>query len=111
MTFDEYILQHETTIRLSFFFGVLGVMALWEILAPRRALTVSKAMRWVNNLGLVFLNSIVLRLIFPAAAGLKTNLQVLTEKKLAPTLLVRSPGPRTTFISRMTWTKSFSSVE
>ena len=68
MTFDEYILQHETTIRLSFFFGVLGVMALWEILAPRRALTVSKAMRWVNNLGLVFLNSIVLRLIFPAAA-------------------------------------------
>ena len=40
----------------------------WELLAPRRALTVSKTLRWVNNLGLVFLNSFVLRLLFPAAA-------------------------------------------
>jgi sterol desaturase/sphingolipid hydroxylase (fatty acid hydroxylase superfamily) len=68
MTFNEFILQNEVTIRLGFFFGVLAVMALWEILAPRRALTVSKAVRWANNLGLVFLNSIVLRVIFPAAA-------------------------------------------
>jgi len=37
-------------------------------LAPRRALTVSKTVRWVNNLGLVFFNSFLLRLIFPAAA-------------------------------------------
>ena len=43
-------------------------MALWEILAPRRALTVSKAIRWTNNLGLVFFNSLVLRFLFPAAA-------------------------------------------
>jgi len=68
MSFNEFILQNEVTIRLGFFFGVLAVMALWEIAAPRRALTVSKAVRWVNNLGLVFLNSVVLRLIFPAAA-------------------------------------------
>lgn len=68
MTFDAFILQHEATIRLGFFFGVLAVMALWEMIAPRRALTVSKAVRWVNNLGLVFLNTLVLRLIFPAAA-------------------------------------------
>jgi len=39
-----------------------------EILAPKRALTVSKAVRWANNLGLVFFNSFLLRLIFPAAA-------------------------------------------
>jgi len=68
MSFDEFILQNEVTIRLGFFFGMLAVMALWEIIAPRRALTVSKAVRWANNLGLVFLNSIALRLIFPAAA-------------------------------------------
>jgi len=68
MSFDAYILQNEVTIRLGFFFGMLAVMALWEIIAPRRALTVSKAVRWANNLGLVFLNSIALRLIFPAAA-------------------------------------------
>lgn len=68
MTFGDFIAQHEVAIRLGFFFGVLAAMALWEILAPRRALTVSKALRWTSNLGLVILNSIVLRLLFPAAA-------------------------------------------
>ncbi len=43
-------------------------MALWEIIAPKRALTVSKVLRWTNNLGLVFLNNLILRLLFPAAA-------------------------------------------
>jgi sterol desaturase/sphingolipid hydroxylase (fatty acid hydroxylase superfamily) len=51
-------------------------MAVWEIIAPRRALTVSKALRWANNLGLVFLNTFILRLIFPAAAiGMATFAQ------------------------------------
>lgn len=68
MTFSDFITQHEVTIRLSFFFGVFALMALWEVMAPRRALTVSKAVRWANNLGLVFLNSFILRLLFPAAA-------------------------------------------
>lgn len=65
---NEFILSNEITIRLSIFFGVFVVMALWELIAPRRALTVSKAVRWANNIALVFLNSIVLRLLFPLAA-------------------------------------------
>src|SRR3990167_8783556 len=64
----EFILHNEVAIRLGFFIGVLTVMALWEILAPRRALTTSKSWRWVSNLGIVFLNSILLRLLFPVAA-------------------------------------------
>jgi len=71
MTFDEFILANEVaevTIRLSFFFGVFAIMALWEVLAPRRALSVSKTVRWVNNLGLVFFNSFILRILFPATA-------------------------------------------
>ncbi len=68
MSFNALILENEVAIRLAFFIGVLSIMALWEIIAPRRALTVSKAVRWTNNLGLVFLNSFILRLIFPAAA-------------------------------------------
>ncbi|MDA3833543.1 MAG: sterol desaturase family protein, partial [Spirochaetales bacterium] len=43
-------------------------MALWEVIAPRRRLVASKAVRWVNNIGLVVLNSFVLRLLFTAAA-------------------------------------------
>lgn len=68
INFDEFIAQHEVTIRLSFFFGVFLLMACWEMKAPKRALTISKLLRWSNNLGLVVLNSIVLRLLFPAAA-------------------------------------------
>lgn len=43
-------------------------MAAWEIITPRRALSISKSLRWINNLGLVVVNTILLRLIFPAAA-------------------------------------------
>ncbi len=59
---------HELALRLGFFVGVLGAMVLWERLAPRRALTVSKAVRWANNLGIVVLNSLVVRLLLPAGA-------------------------------------------
>lgn len=65
---NEFVLSNEITVRLSIFFGVFAVMALWEFIAPRRALTVSKVVRWTNNIALVFLNSIVLRLLFPLAA-------------------------------------------
>ncbi len=68
MEIDAYIIAHEKQVRMAIFFSVLAVVALWELLAPRRALTVSKAVRWANNLGLVFFNSWLLRLVFPAAA-------------------------------------------
>ena len=62
------LLQDELTIRLACFFGVFGGMALWEFAAPRRQLTVSRVWRWVNNLALVALNSLLSRILFPAAA-------------------------------------------
>ena len=68
MSLSDWVLTHEVSIRLGFFFGVFGIVALWELAAPRRTLTVSKPMRWLSNLGLVVLNSVMLRLLFPAAA-------------------------------------------
>jgi len=67
MNVREYVIQHEVAIRLGFFFSILLIMALWELAAPRRRLTVSKPLRWINNLGIVFFNSFLLRLIFPTA--------------------------------------------
>lgn len=58
----------EPLIRLGFFLGVLIVMASWEILLPRRKLAVGRLRRWPNNLGLVVVDSIVVRLLFPTAA-------------------------------------------
>ncbi len=65
---QEYLLNHATPIRLGFFLGILSVVALWELAAPRRRLTVSKPLRWANNLAIVVLNSVVARLVFPVAA-------------------------------------------
>ncbi len=65
---ENTILQQEAILRLGFFAAIFIVMLLWELFAPRRALTVSKALRWSNNIGLLVLNSFVLRLLFPAAA-------------------------------------------
>lgn len=64
---DGLIVSHEAAIRLGFFFGVLLLIAGLELLLPRRRLKLSKSLRWRNNLGLVVLNSIILRLLFPAA--------------------------------------------
>jgi len=68
MNIDALVMQYEKEIRMGFFFGMLVLVGLWEVLAPRRALTVSKTVRWLNNLGLVFFNSFILRLVFPIAA-------------------------------------------
>jgi sterol desaturase/sphingolipid hydroxylase (fatty acid hydroxylase superfamily) len=65
---ESFVVDNEPIIRLGFFVGIFALMALWEVMAPRRVLTVSKAVRWANNLGLVALNTLLLRLVFPAAA-------------------------------------------
>ncbi|WP_455207908.1 sterol desaturase family protein [Kaarinaea lacus] len=67
-TLTEYVMQHEAPIRLTIFLGVFTVMALWEIVAPRRQLTQPKAVRWLNNISVNVLNIVIVRLLFPAAA-------------------------------------------
>jgi sterol desaturase/sphingolipid hydroxylase (fatty acid hydroxylase superfamily) len=65
---DNFIATNEAAIRLGVFFGVFVLMAVWELLAPRRPLTQSKSARWLNNIALVVLNTVVVRIIFPTAA-------------------------------------------
>jgi sterol desaturase/sphingolipid hydroxylase (fatty acid hydroxylase superfamily) len=69
MDLEQFVLANEPVIRLSFFLGVFALVGLWEVVAPRRALTVSKALRWTSNLGLAALNTLLLRLVFPLAAA------------------------------------------
>jgi sterol desaturase/sphingolipid hydroxylase (fatty acid hydroxylase superfamily) len=71
-------MRNEVTIRLGFFFGVLALMAIWELLAPRRALTISKTARWFANLAIIFINAAVVRLLFPL---LPVALALLAQKK------------------------------
>ena len=69
MNFEQFILANEITIRLVFFLGIFAAIAIWELRAPRRTLTVSKSLRWSSNLGLVAINTVLLRLIFPLAGA------------------------------------------
>lgn len=66
--FESTLLTKEPLIRTSCFFGILALMTIWEMVAPSRPLSVSKPQRWLNNLALVVLNTVLLRLIFPLAA-------------------------------------------
>ena len=68
MDLERFVLANETAIRLGFFLAVLLLIGLWEIAAPRRALTASKSMRWTSNLSIVALNTVLLRLALPLAA-------------------------------------------
>jgi sterol desaturase/sphingolipid hydroxylase (fatty acid hydroxylase superfamily) len=58
----------EPIIRLTCFAGVFLLMALWEFLTPRRPQVITRGLRWPNNLGLVVLDTLVVRLLFPFAA-------------------------------------------
>jgi len=65
---DSFIQTHEVMIRLGFFLGVFALMAIWEVIAPSRARMLTRVQRWSSNIGLVVLNTVLLRLLFPAAA-------------------------------------------
>ena len=62
------IADNETFIRLGAFFGVFAAVAAWEVFAPRRTLIAARRARWPGNLGIVFLNTLIVRAIFPAGA-------------------------------------------
>ena len=57
-------MANEDLIRISSYFSVLFIMATWELIAPRRALTASKLCRWGGNLTIVILNTVIARLFF-----------------------------------------------
>ena len=63
----QFVMTSEPLIRLGCFLGVLLVMAFWELLAPRRPQVIGRVLRWPNNFGLVVLNTLVVRMVFPLA--------------------------------------------
>lgn len=64
----ETLLANEPMLRLSVFLGVLVAMAVWELAAPRRRQDIPRVLRWTNNLALVVVDTVILRLTFPILA-------------------------------------------
>lgn len=66
---NNYFILNQSVVRLVCFLTVLIILAIVELIIPRRTLTVAKVYRWTNNLGLVLVNNLVLKFIFPVAAA------------------------------------------
>jgi sterol desaturase/sphingolipid hydroxylase (fatty acid hydroxylase superfamily) len=58
----------EALYRFAPFAGVFLALAVWEALAPRRQLMVSRPKRWFSNLTLATANSLLVRLVIPLSA-------------------------------------------
>jgi sterol desaturase/sphingolipid hydroxylase (fatty acid hydroxylase superfamily) len=64
----EVTSQYEPYIRLGAFGGVFLAMAIWEVAGPRRPQTIGRHVRWPSNLGIVVLDALLVRLVFPTTA-------------------------------------------
>ncbi len=72
------LLANEPVVRMVFFLGVLGAMAIWELSAPRRRIEIPRVVRWTNNLGMVVLDTLIVRFTYPVAA---VGLALLADQK------------------------------
>lgn len=64
----EFVSNNEATIRILFFLGIFSAVGIAEILSPRRRLTTSKADRWFANIGVILINTALIRIFFSAGA-------------------------------------------
>ena len=72
---SDILLSNETLIRLAAFAGIVAAMATWEILEPRRDQTLGRGTRWPGNIGIVALDAVLVRLVFPTTAEQQFRLQ------------------------------------
>ena len=64
----EAVLANEAPIRIGCFTGLLVLLAILETLFPRRPQTIARPRRWPANLGIVLIDTIVVRVLFPVTA-------------------------------------------
>lgn len=65
---SAFLLDHEPLIRLGAFSVVFLLMAVWEIAAPRRTATIGRKTRWPGNIGIVVVDTVLVRILFPMTA-------------------------------------------
>ena len=58
-------MSDEQSLRFFAFLSIITLVILWELTSPKRRLRQSKLKRWFNNLALVGLDNLMVRLLFP----------------------------------------------
>jgi len=72
------LFAYEPVFRLGAFAGVFALMAGWEFIRPRRQQTIGRSRRWPNNLGVVAVDTLLVRILFPTTA---VGLALLAESR------------------------------
>jgi hypothetical protein len=89
---EEFLIQHEPTIRLALLVGVFGCIALWDAHLPRRRQRWSRGLCWANNHGLRLVDSLLLPPVFPlAAVGMAIEILLSMLIKLLVILALGAP--------------------
>ena len=64
----DVLLANEPLLRIVLLPGLFIALAVWEVAAPRRRQEIPRLLRWTNNLAIVALNALLVRLAFPLIA-------------------------------------------
>jgi sterol desaturase/sphingolipid hydroxylase (fatty acid hydroxylase superfamily) len=64
----DAMLAYQPFIRVGAFAALFAVMAVWELLGPRRKQAIGRGLRWPNNLGVVAVDTLLVRLVFPTTS-------------------------------------------
>jgi sterol desaturase/sphingolipid hydroxylase (fatty acid hydroxylase superfamily) len=64
----DMLFAYEPYIRLGAFGGIFAIMTLWELVGARRKEVIGRGSRWPSNLGIVVVDTILVRLVFPVTA-------------------------------------------
>src|SRR5260370_12019879 len=64
----DAMFAYQPFIRLGAFGSVFVVMAAWELVGPRRKQAIGRGWRWPNNLGVVLVDTLLVRILFPTTA-------------------------------------------
>lgn len=58
-------METDGIIRLASFLGTALILAVWEVKSPRRKSEPDRMWRWIGNLGVVAISTVLVRLLFP----------------------------------------------
>jgi len=64
----SHLTDYEPAVRLAAFGVVFTLMALWELVAPKRRQGIPRGKRWPSNIAIAVLNTLLLRVVFPMTA-------------------------------------------
>ena len=64
----EALFAYEPLVRLGIFAAVFVAMAVWEFLTPRRPQAIGRNWRWPNNLGVLAVDALLVRVPLPITA-------------------------------------------